>query len=110
MWNGSDVFNLSNAKTYRVQRSNCRLTARARSLYPHFKILNAVVLGRGAGPLRSDLGREWGALSGTSESAAACGSPGKRVTLSISDRNDSVVKGRMDVRHAIKYLAFDLFL
>src|SRR5690242_11615309 len=94
------------AKT--MQCAHCRLATRAGTLDPHFEVLHAVFHRHTAGRLGSNLRRERRGLARALEALTARGRPGKRVALTIGDRDDGVVERRVNVNHALGDVLLDL--
>jgi len=59
------------------------------------------------GRLGSDLGRKRGGLARTTETGATRGSPRQGVALTVGDRDDRVVEGRVDVCNAVGNVLLD---
>ena len=60
------------------------------------------------GAFGGNLGRKRGRLPGTTETTTAGSRPRQGISLAISDRDNRVVEGSMDVRNRIDHMLFDL--
>src|SRR3569623_248291 len=105
-----DVNDVQDLVAQRVQRTHGRLAARAGALDTHLHGFHAVVAGRAASLLGSDLGSERGGLARTAETRAAGSRPRQRVALAVGDGDDGVVEGGLHVGHGIRDNALDLLL
>src|SRR5690349_13525677 len=110
MRNRRDVDDVQDLVAQRVQRTHGRPAARAGALDTHFPGLHAVVAGRAASLLGSDLGSERSGLARTAETRAAGSRPRQRVALAVGDGDDGVVEGGLHVGHGIRDNALDLLL
>ena len=94
---GRDVGDGSDLEAHGAQRADRGLTARARALDEHVDALHAVLHGATASGLGCHLGGEGGRLAGALEADGAGGGPGDHCPIGISDRDDRVVEGALDV-------------
>src|SRR5882757_6209709 len=83
MGDRSHVFNVGDLEPAPVQRANGGFAARAGTHDPHLDVLDAMLLGRRARTLRSDLRRERRRLARPAKSATSGGRPGQRISLPI---------------------------
>src|SRR5690606_25974679 len=84
-----------------VQGAHCGLATRAGAFHFDIQVLEAVILGRFARTLCRHLGCEGRALARTAEARATGGRPAQGVTLAVSDGDNGVVEGGMNMRDSI---------
>jgi hypothetical protein len=95
------IRNTGNFKSDCIQSTHGGLTARTGALDANFKILHTALLSRLAGSLGSNLRSKWRALARALETCATGGRPGQCIALTISNRDDRIVEGSMDVGDAL---------
>src|ERR1700736_1295445 len=104
MRNRRDVSDAGDLQTAVVQCTYCGLAAGARAANTHFHVLHAMFLRGITCLLGGNLRGERRALARAAETAAPRGRPVQCVALTICDRDDRVVEGRMDVRDCIEHV------
>src|SRR5690606_14471530 len=103
MRNRRNVGDIRDLVTHRVQRADRRLTAGARPLDANLKVLQAVVERSLTGTLCRNLCRERRGLARTAKAGTTRGCPGQRIALTVGDRDDRVVEGRVNVGDTIDH-------
>ncbi len=103
MWNRCNVRDVIDLETGCVKRANSRLPPRPRPFNIHIQIFHTIFFHHGGQFFGRHLRCEWCALSGTPKSAAASSRPAERITLTIGDRYNRVVKRCVDVCYTLDY-------
>src|SRR5690606_30674310 len=103
MRNRRDVVDAGDLVTTGIQGAHRGFTTWTRALDPYFQVFQTVVFGRVTRVLSRYLGCERGALARAAETSTARGRPGQYIALTIGDRDDGVVEGRMNVRNTVRY-------
>lgn len=92
MWNRGDIGNAGDVKPIGVQRPNRRFPAGAGASDTNIHILHTHVFDGVAAVFGGNLGSKGGAFTRPAKSGASSGGPGQRITLSIRDRYNGVIK------------------
>ncbi|AFJ59627.1 hypothetical protein ALP29_100262 [Pseudomonas syringae pv. avii] len=92
-----------------VQSTDSRLTTWTWTLDVNVEVFQAVFQRSLTSTFSSYLSSKRGGLAGTAETRTTGGSPRKRVTLTVGDGHDCVVKRCMDVGDAINHCLFNFF-
>ena len=100
MRDGGNVFDHGDLETCGLQSADSRLTTLTGTLDKDLNALHAVLHRSLSGCLCSALSSEGSGLTGTAEAELACGRPRDSVALCVGYSNDSVIKGRLDMRRA----------
>ena len=105
---GGDVADQGDLETGHLQGADGRLTAGTRTAHQHLDLAHALLQGAAGGGFGRGLGGEGGALAGALEAAGTGGGPADHLTGGVGDRDDGVVEGALDVRHAVGDVALGL--
>lgn len=109
MWHGRNVGNRSNTDTQCRQSANRGLTAWPRAFDFNIQILDALILGCTTSHFRSYLSRKRGRFARALEALPTGRCPRQRITLTIGNRNNGIVKRGMNVSNTIRDIFTDLF-
>src|ERR1700676_4094477 len=101
MGDRSHIFNVGDLEPTPVQCAHGGFAARAGTHHPDLDVLHAMLLGRRACALRSNLRRKGGRFAGTAETATPRGCPRQCIALPIGDRDDGVVERCVHVRNRV---------
>src|SRR5688500_17364769 len=103
-----DVLDAGDFEAGRLERADRGLAARARALHEDLDHLHALLDALAGGGIGGHLGGERRRLAGAPEAGHAGGLPRDHVALTVRERDDRVVEGRLDVRLADRDLLLDL--
>src|SRR5262245_3844803 len=110
VWNGCYVTNCPHFQAGGLQRPDCRISTRSRTLHIHFERTHSsfarAVRGRHCGLLSC----ERRSLTRPFETERAGTRPANDVAFHVGDRDNRVVERRLDVRHAAGYDSLFLLL
>ena len=110
MRNRGYVGNTGNLETSVIERPYSGFASRTGALDVDIKVLDAVLLDHLTDAICGNLGSKRGTLARPTETGPTGCCPSQRITLAVTDGDDGVVEGSMDVRNTIGYAFLNLLL
>ncbi len=101
MRDGSDVLDGGHFDTEGLNGTHSGLTAGARTTKANFSFTETMAHRLTAGILSNDLSGVCGTFTGTTETHLASSGPADHTTCAVSDRDDGVVKGGVNVHQTL---------